>query len=132
MVKKSARTVWLNNVCTLTVSVAASLLQVCGGKRFWGLSCKDHGIKPWKSGVTACEELCRYVDLASQIDITSTHPVSSLVQDWMGCLHPLLVKQMAVEVKKGNPLTRGRHTHTHTCAACCTVCCTSCTPKQSK
>ena len=49
-----------------------------------------HGIKLWKSGVKACEELCRYVDLASQIDITSTHPVSSLVQDWMGCLHHLL------------------------------------------
>ena len=134
MAKRSARTVWLNNVCTLTVSVVASQLQVSGEKRFWGLSCKDHGNKPWKSGVTACEQLSRYVDLASQIDITSTHPVSSLVQDWMGCLHPLLVKQMAVEVKKGNPLTRGRHTHTHThtCAACCTVCCTSCTPKQSK
>lgn len=29
------------------------------------------------------------LDPASQIDITSTHPVSSLVQNWMGCLHPL-------------------------------------------
>ena len=53
MAKRSARTVWLNNVCTLTVSVVASLLQVCGGKRFWGLSCKDHGIKQGKIGVTA-------------------------------------------------------------------------------
>ena len=30
----------------------------------------------------------RYVWLIRS-DITSTHPVSSLVQDWMGCLHPL-------------------------------------------
>ena len=28
-------------------------------------------------------------------------------------LAPLLVKEVAVEVMKGNPLTRGRHTHTH-------------------
>ena len=115
MAKRSARTVWLNNVCTLTVSVVGSQLQVCGGKRFWGLSCQDHGIKPWKSGVTACEELCRYVDLASQIDITSTHPVSSLVQDWMGCLRPLRVKvggKTVKEVAVENPLSRGGHTHT--------------------
>ena len=47
MAKKSARTVWLNNVCTLTVSVVASLLQVCGGKPVWGESIviKHHGIK---------------------------------------------------------------------------------------
>ena len=38
------------NVCSSaldndrTLSAAASLLQVRGGKRFWGLSCKDHGI----------------------------------------------------------------------------------------
>ena len=38
-----------------------------------------HGIKPWKSGVTACEELCRYVDLASQIDITMQHASSVFV-----------------------------------------------------
>ena len=63
MAKRSARTVWLNNVCTLTVSVIASLLQVCGGKRFWGLSCKDHGIKPWKSGVTACKKFSRYTEV---------------------------------------------------------------------
>ena len=29
-------------------------------------------------------------------------------------LAPVLVKEVAVEVMKGNPLTRGRHTHTHT------------------
>ena len=114
MAKRSARTVWLNNVCTLTVSVVASQLQVSGEKRFWGLSCKDHGNKPWKSGVTACEQLSRYVDLASQIDITSTHPVSSLVQDWMGCLHPLLVKWTR-EVKP-HPLEQGL-TNTHTPSA---------------
>ena len=45
MAKESARTVLLNNV--------ASLLQACGGKRFRGLSCKDHGIKQGKIGVTA-------------------------------------------------------------------------------
>ena len=57
--EKSARTVWLNNVCTLTVSVVASLLQACGGRRFWGLSCKDHGIKQRKIGVTAWSELAQ-------------------------------------------------------------------------
>ena len=55
----SDRTVWLNNVCTLTVSVVASLLQACGGRRFWGLSRKDHGIKQRKIGVTAWSELAQ-------------------------------------------------------------------------
>ena len=48
-----SKTVLLNNVFTLTVSVIASRLPACGGKRFGGLSCKDHGNKTWKSGVTA-------------------------------------------------------------------------------
>ena len=37
------------------------------------------------------KEIRRYVWLIRS-DITSTHPVSSLVQDWMGCLHPLHLK----------------------------------------
>ena len=43
-VEESAATVWLNNVCTLTVNVVASRLQVCGGKTcLWG---KYHAKRP--------------------------------------------------------------------------------------
>ena len=67
--EKSARIVWLNNVCTLTVSVVASRLQGCGGKTcLWG---KYHAKRPWinswKSRVTACGKTQQVHNAASRI-----------------------------------------------------------------
>ena len=56
----------------------------------------------------------RYVNPASRIGFTSTHPVSSLVQDWMGCLHPLLKKRRNNSTESLR--LHGAHTHTHSCA----------------
>ena len=87
---------------------ASQWLEVAEGKEFGGKYHERTMNQTENSRVTACAHVSRrYVDLASQIDITSTHPVSSLVQDWMGCLHPL------PEVKTQNPLKQGL-THTHT------------------
>ena len=79
----------------------------CNCSIWWHLQnsdCENRATRNWKQVVLKrhggswvihvpfqkWKEIRRYVWLIRS-DITSTHPVSSLVQDWMGCLHPLLV-----------------------------------------
>ena len=72
-------------LCTSAVHEREAAESGCR-KKVWGKYRERTMNQTENSGVTACANVSRrYVDLASQIDITSTHPVSSLVQDWMGC-----------------------------------------------
>ena len=100
---------WPSVLTSLYLNMYVALITVwkpCFGKR------KSAQLWWWISVLSIFAGTSKGVPL----DITRTHPESSLVQDWMGCLHPLLHELFSLG-------DRVSHTHihknTHTCVCVC-------------
>ena len=80
--KRSARTVWLNNVCNCTRKRSdtqrgcRAAAKAVVGRRFEGAIMNHHGNKQRKIGVTACGKVQQ---VHSQTSLTASHDITSFV-----------------------------------------------------